>query len=113
VYGLSDRYWPERMGKVQSNDGRLTARKPPEPGKKASDAAEKTQPTEEPPQDDYRGVGESIRHSIYYSVVTSTTLGYGDFVPSGSLQVLAAYEALTGALLIAFLTVVFARKCIR
>ncbi|WP_444886700.1 potassium channel family protein [Microbulbifer sp. JMSA008] len=39
--------------------------------------------------------------SVYFSVVTVTTLGYGDFNPSGTLgRVLAASEALLGIVLI-------------
>lgn len=34
--------------------------------------------------------------SLYYSVVTFTTLGYGDFYPRGVGRVLAATQALTG-----------------
>ncbi|CAN5885123.1 hypothetical protein BH23GEM9_BH23GEM9_00280 [soil metagenome] len=34
--------------------------------------------------------------SLYYSVVTFTTLGYGDFYPTGSGRVLAAAEAAIG-----------------
>ena len=51
--------------------------------------------------------------ALYFSVVTFTTLGYGDFHPEGVLQVFAALEALLGAVMIAFLTVVFARKFVR
>jgi hypothetical protein len=34
--------------------------------------------------------------SVYYSVVTFTTLGYGDFYPVGSGRALAALQAFTG-----------------
>lgn len=33
---------------------------------------------------------------VYYSVVTFTTLGYGDFEPTGVLRFMAALQALTG-----------------
>jgi len=55
----------------------------------------------------------SFGRCLYYSVVTFTTLGYGDYTPKGILLVPAALEALTGAVMLAFLTVVFARKFIR
>jgi hypothetical protein len=40
---------------------------------------------------------------IYYSIVTFTTLGYGDFYPQGPGRVLAAMEALTGYLILGIL----------
>ncbi len=48
--------------------------------------------------------GERAFLAIYYSVVTMTTLGYGDIVPRSSLaKTLAASEALTGQLYLAVL----------
>jgi hypothetical protein len=42
--------------------------------------------------------------SLYFSVVTWTTLGYGDFVPAGRItRFFAAWEALTGYLMMAVL----------
>ena len=41
--------------------------------------------------------------SVYYSIVTFTTLGYGDFYPQGTGRVLAAMEALTGYLILGVL----------
>lgn len=41
--------------------------------------------------------------SFYYSVVTFTTLGYGDFYPTGVGRVLAAVQALTGYLILGIL----------
>jgi hypothetical protein len=38
--------------------------------------------------------------SVYYSVVTFTTLGYGDFYPVGLGRTLAAMEALTGYIIL-------------
>ncbi|MBU1992324.1 MAG: pentapeptide repeat-containing protein [Patescibacteria group bacterium] len=52
-------------------------------------------------------------HGIYFSIVTFTTLGYGDWHPLGSFQYVAAAEAILGAVLIALFTVVAARKLIR
>ena len=39
---------------------------------------------------------------VYFSFATYTSLGYGDLVPSGPLQLLASLEALTGLALIAW-----------
>lgn len=66
-----------------------------------------------PPPPEYAGIEVAIRQSLYFSTVTFTTVGYGDFTPRGRLQYLAALESLAGGVLIAFLTVVFARKFIR
>lgn len=41
--------------------------------------------------------------SVYYSVVTFTTLGYGDFYPVGAGRVLAGIQALTGYLILGIL----------
>jgi hypothetical protein len=35
-------------------------------------------------------------HSLYFSVVTWTTLGYGDFTPPGAIRLVAAMQALLG-----------------
>jgi len=50
---------------------------------------------------------------LYYSVVTFTTLGYGDIHPLGYSHFLASAEALTGAFFMALFVVVFARKMMR
>ena len=47
---------------------------------------------------------------IYYSVVTFTTLGYGDFIPVGWSRAVAAIEAFIGAFSISLFVVVFVRK---
>lgn len=41
--------------------------------------------------------------SVYYSVVTFTTLGYGDFYPQGIGRVLAGMQALTGYIMLGLL----------
>ena len=41
--------------------------------------------------------------SLYFSVVTFTTLGYGDFIPTEFLRLFAAGEALFGAITLGFL----------
>lgn len=49
--------------------------------------------------------------SLYFSVTTFATLGYGDFQPAGSwARALAGVEALLGGLLMALLVVVLARR---
>lgn len=45
----------------------------------------------------------SFTASLYYSVVTFTTLGYGDFYPVGPGRVLAGIQALTGYLILGLL----------
>ena len=52
-------------------------------------------------------------YCLYYSVVTFTTLGYGDIHPLGYSHILASAEALTGAFFMALFVVVFARKMMR
>ena len=51
--------------------------------------------------------GESIKgdwyNSLYFSMVTWTTLGYGDFSPVASLRLVAALEAVMGYIYMAFL----------
>lgn len=50
---------------------------------------------------------------LYYSVVTFTTLGYGDFIPIGVSRAIAALEAFTGSFTIALFVVVFVKKMTR
>ncbi|MEW6984394.1 ion channel [Colwelliaceae bacterium 6471] len=50
---------------------------------------------------------------LYYSVVTFTTLGYGDFTPVGISRAIAAIEAFTGSFTIALFVVVFVKKMTR
>lgn len=50
---------------------------------------------------------ETILDSIYFSTVTFTTLGYGDFSPLGNLRILSLLEAFFGALSIGFLVAGF------
>ncbi|BDM65616.1 hypothetical protein NFHSH190041_30680 [Shewanella sp. NFH-SH190041] len=50
---------------------------------------------------------------LYYSVVTFTTLGYGDFTPVGISRAIAALEAFSGSFTIALFVVVFVKKMTR
>lgn len=50
-----------------------------------------------------------LGNSIYYSIITFTTLGYGDISPSGFLKPFAAFEALLGVITIGFLVTGLAR----
>jgi hypothetical protein len=51
--------------------------------------------------------------SLYFSVVTFTTLGYGDMQPTGWMRGVAGFEALCGAGLMAAFVVVLSRKFVR
>lgn len=51
--------------------------------------------------------------SLYFSVVTFTTLGYGDITPVGVSRAIAAIEAFTGSFTIALFVVVFVKKMTR
>ncbi|WP_068545400.1 pentapeptide repeat-containing protein [Thalassotalea crassostreae] len=50
---------------------------------------------------------------LYYSVVTFTTLGYGEITPIGISRAIAATEAFTGSFTIALFVVVFVKKMTR
>ena len=50
---------------------------------------------------------------LYFSVVTFTTLGYGDLTPTGLSRIVAACEAFTGSFSLALFVVLFVRKMIR
>ncbi len=56
---------------------------------------------------DDTGAGPRITHSftdsLYYSVATFTTLGYGDFYPVGVGRAIAGLEALTGYVVLGLL----------
>ncbi|EHR78087.2 hypothetical protein OCC_04495 [Thermococcus litoralis DSM 5473] len=52
-------------------------------------------------------------NAFYYSLVTFTTLGYGDMHPTGWLKALSALEAFTGAVFMALIVAVIARKWMR
>ena len=50
---------------------------------------------------------------LYFSVVTFTTLGYGDLAPLGISKVFAASEAFIGSFSLALFVVLFVKKMIR
>ncbi len=50
---------------------------------------------------------------VYYSVVTFTTLGYGDMTPEGIAKPLAAMQAFTGAFMMAMFVAVFGKRMTR
>ncbi|MBU2882228.1 pentapeptide repeat-containing protein [Psychrosphaera sp. B3R10] len=51
--------------------------------------------------------------TIYFSVVTFTTLGYGDIQPVGFSRLIAAVEAFIGSFALALFVVVFVKKTTR
>lgn len=66
--------------------------------------------------DSSQGISENISlffSSLYFSVVTFTTLGYGDYNPIGVSRAIAAIEAFTGSFTIALFVVVFVKKMTR
>jgi len=52
-------------------------------------------------------------NSLYFSVVTFTTLGYGDLSPAGWTRAFAAIEAFIGSFTLALFVVVFVKKMTR
>lgn len=55
----------------------------------------------------------ALMNTLYYSVVTFTTLGYGDLVPIGWSRLVAALEAFVGSFTLALFVVVFVKKMTR
>jgi hypothetical protein len=63
-----------------------------------------------------RGLAANLRDlldCLYYSVVTFTTLGYGDITPHGLARPIAAFEAFAGSFTMALFVVVFVKKMTR
>ena len=56
---------------------------------------------------------EHLLNSLYFSVVTFTTLGYGDILPLGISKFFAGFEALLGGFILALFVVVFVKKMTR
>ncbi len=50
---------------------------------------------------------------LYFSVITFTTLGYGDLVPIGFARMVSAIEAFSGSFTLALFVVVFIKKMTR
>jgi hypothetical protein len=55
----------------------------------------------------------ALGNCIYFSVVTFTTLGYGDIAPIGWARLVATIEAFSGTFILALFVVVFAKKMMR
>lgn len=55
----------------------------------------------------------SLMDSLYFSTVTFTTLGYGDYYAVGAMRYVAAMESFIGAALMSLFTVIVARNIIR
>jgi hypothetical protein len=63
--------------------------------------------------DSSSGHAPNFWECLYFSVVTFTTLGYGDYRPLAQFQLLAVTEAFIGAFTIALFVLVFGRKVMR
>ncbi|MCG7533577.1 ion channel [Pseudoalteromonas sp. OOF1S-7] len=55
----------------------------------------------------------TLLNCIYFSVVTFTTLGYGDITPTGITRLVATVEAFTGSFSLALFVVVFVKRMTR
>lgn len=56
---------------------------------------------------------DDLGDCLYFSVVTFTTLGYGDITPHGLARPIAAFEAFAGSFTMALFVVVFVKKMTR
>jgi len=55
----------------------------------------------------WSGEFESLQRALYFSIVTSTTLGYGDITLSPNRQLLSSFEAMGGLILFSISTAFF------
>jgi hypothetical protein len=60
-----------------------------------------------------KAVEASFPDALYFSLVTFTTLGYGDFHAIGIMRFMAGAESFIGVILMSLFTVIVARKIIR
>lgn len=59
------------------------------------------------------GFFERLLNTFYYSIITFTTVGYGDCSPYGFLRFVASFEGFVGPFMMSYFTVAFARKILR
>lgn len=59
------------------------------------------------------GLVSKFLNTLYYSLITFTTVGYGDCTPHGFLRSIAALEGFVGPFMMSYFTVAFARKILR
>jgi len=57
--------------------------------------------------DESGAIVKDFWNCFYFSIVTFTTLGYGDFIPTDDIRIIAAFEALIGYLFLGFLIATF------
>lgn len=62
---------------------------------------------------DFRGTLSDLGTAVYVSIVTFSTLGYGDACPTGVTRIFASIEALLGLVLMSSYVATFLRKLIR
>lgn len=55
----------------------------------------------------------NLLNTLYFSVVTFTTLGYGDLIPVGLSRAVAAIQAFSGTFTLALFVIVFSKKMTR
>ena len=56
---------------------------------------------------------ESFIGTLYFSIITFSTLGYGELYPVGLIRFVAGFQSLLGAFFVSLFVVVFARKWMR
>ena len=77
-------------------------------GETASSAPARAKPVLHPTEKDKRKLG--MGNAVYCSLVTFTTLGYGDFRPRAGWRLVAAIEAAVGAFMIAIFVVTLSHR---